>query len=189
MAMDKNEYLKNWRKLHPNYDKEYREKNIEKLREKEKKRSETPIGRAHYLLQAYNQKDKLHRRGKGDLTAQWIVENIFSKPCTHCGKEGWNVIGCNRLNNDLPHTMDNVEPCCKECNDKLQNLAQNKRVYQYTLDGVLVKVWESIKECVENGFARNCVWRACKGEYYCNKRKKMIHTDIYKGYRWSYTPL
>lgn len=44
--------------------------------------------RAVRLLTNYKTEDKKANRGKGDLTAQWIVENIFSKPCAHCGKTG-----------------------------------------------------------------------------------------------------
>lgn len=92
----------------------------------------TPNGRASSLLNAYNHKDEEYNRGKGDLTPEWIVENIFTKPCAHCGKTGWKIIGCNRLDNSKPHTMDNVEPCCKECNNNLAS--EEKRM---TL-GVLV---------------------------------------------------
>lgn len=73
--------------------------------------------RATMLLCEYNRADKRRNRGKGDLTTQWIVDNIFSKPCAHCGKTGWEVIGCNRLDNSKPHTKDNVEPCCRSCNN------------------------------------------------------------------------
>ena len=83
------------------------------------KYNKTPIGRAHNLISAYNQTDKKYKLGKGDLTAKWIVENIFSKPCAHCGESDWYKIGCNRLDNSKPHTMDNVEPCCSKCNKKL----------------------------------------------------------------------
>lgn len=81
--------------------------------------SKNPIIRAKKLISSYNASDREHFRGKGDLTAYWIIENIFSKPCAHCGKEGWDVIGCNRLDNNKPHSKENVEPCCKECNNKL----------------------------------------------------------------------
>ena len=87
---------------------------------------DTPKGRASSLLNAYNHKDLKQGRGKGNLTSQWIVDNILFKPCAHCGKKGWDVIGCNRLDNSKPHTMDNVEPCCKECNDMLAG----KGIYQ-----------------------------------------------------------
>lgn len=85
--------------------------------------------RAKGLLQAYNKEDIKRGRGKGDLTAQWIIDNIFSKPCVHCGKEGWQVIGCNRLDNSKPHTKDNVEPCCFECNIKLAAIESSKSNY------------------------------------------------------------
>lgn len=135
-----------------------------------------PIGRAAVLVAAYNQIDKTHGRGKGDLTAKWVAENILSKPCAHCGETDWHKIGCNRLDETKPHTKDNVEPCCKRCNDFLNN--PPKQVYQYTLDGKLVKTWESTRECARNGFNKADVILCCQGKY-----KK------HKGYRWSYTPL
>lgn len=99
--------------------KQYNKDNAERLKEYRKQYYQTPIGRASHLLGTYNRSDKKANRGQGDLTSEWIVERIFSQPCAHCGKEGWDVIGCNRLDNSLPHTMDNVEPCCFECNIKL----------------------------------------------------------------------
>lgn len=99
--------------------KDYYTKNIEHKRELERKYRKTPMGRASSLLKTYNKKDKFYKRGKGNLTAKWIVENIFSKPCTYCGITGWEIIGCNRKDNALPHTKDNVEPCCPQCNKRL----------------------------------------------------------------------
>lgn len=109
------------------YNKRWCQANIDKRLEQQKlinkrfyqKIKGTPIGRARILLGGYKQSDKLANRGNGDLTAEWIVENIFTKPCAHCGISGWEVIGCNRLDNDKPHTKDNVEPCCALCNSKL----------------------------------------------------------------------
>ena len=106
--------------------KEYYQANKDKIAEQKKEYRKTPMGRALHLLNRYNQSDREHNRGQGDLTAQWIVDNIFSQPCKHCGKEGWDVIGCNRIDNDKPHTMDNVEPCCFECNLKLAALNRKK---------------------------------------------------------------
>lgn len=137
-AERRREYNKQWRlenaEQKKEYNKRYRKDNVERIREQEKqyyqnnknKRlkqqkeyRQTPMGRASYLLSNYNKADKKYNRGKGDLTAKWIVERIFSQPCAHCGKTGWDIIGCNRLDNSKPHTMDNVEPCCLECNISL----------------------------------------------------------------------
>lgn len=142
----------------------------------------TPMERADNLLQSYNRKDKLYNRGKGDLTAKWIVEHIFSQPCAHCGKTGWDIIGCNRLDNSKPHTMDNVEPCCKECNDKLGAKQKtelfSKAIYQYDLDGNLVKTWTNVNVCNRNGYNKGNIYMCCIG-----KKKQ------YKGYIWSNKPL
>lgn len=53
-----------------------------------------------------------------------------------------------------------------------------KQVYQYTLDGELVHIWESTLECASNGFNQGHVAACCRGE-----EKK------HKGFRWSYKPL
>lgn len=96
-----------------------------------KEQHHNPTYRAKALLCNYNRIDTRSGRGKGDLTAQWIIDNIFSKPCAHCGKIGWDVIGCNRLDNSKPHTMDNVEPCCKDCNTKLAAEERQKYSSQF----------------------------------------------------------
>ena len=100
---------------------------IARRNDRRKWRETHPIeSRAVYLLSNYKRNDKRHNRGEGDLTSQWIIENIFTKPCVHCGKEGWQIIGCNRLDNSKPHTMDNVEPCCMDCNNELNYKERRK---------------------------------------------------------------
>ena len=99
--------------------KQYYNENREKILKQKRDYYSTQLGRAKGLISAYKEADKKANRGECTLTAEWIVENIFSKPCAHCGKTGWDVIGCNRLDNDKPHTSDNVEPCCLQCNIKL----------------------------------------------------------------------
>lgn len=121
------EYLKKYYSEHKDEirkkQNEYKRKHYQDNSTEEKKRTtewrrNTKLGRARSLLNAYNQSDEIRGRGKGDLTPKWIVENIFTKPCVHCGVTGWDVIGCNRLDNSKPHTKDNVEPCCFKCNLK-----------------------------------------------------------------------
>lgn len=82
--------------------------------------NKTQYGRALYLNNNYKRLDKKANRGECTLTAEWIVDNIFTQPCAHCGETDWTKIGCNRLDNTKPHTMDNVEPCCRSCNCKLK---------------------------------------------------------------------
>lgn len=117
-----NDYYQDNKDIYQKYYGKNRDKIIGKQKEYNLEYDHTPMGRAQSLLQSYKRADKNANRGKGDITAKWIVENIFSKPCSHCGIEGWKIIGCNRLDNSKPHTMDNVEPCCFKCNIALLNM-------------------------------------------------------------------
>lgn len=122
------EKMKEYRKKYNSENKElinergklYYAKHKTEFSERAKRYIKTKFGRATILLTRYNSADIEKGRGKGDLTAEWIVENIFTQPCPYCGETDWRKIGCNRIDNSKPHTMDNVEPCCGECNIKLR---------------------------------------------------------------------
>ena len=107
------------------------------LTERAKEYYNTKLGRARALLRNYNEKDKEAGRGVGNLTPEWIVENIFSKPCAHCGEKDWHNIGCNRIDNDLPHTPDNVEPCCFNCNIKQLKMERSENGKYKQIKGAL----------------------------------------------------
>ena len=99
--------------------KQYRQNNKDAIAERQKQYYQTPNGRASSLVSGYRRADKNANRGECTLTAQWIIDNIFTQPCHYnCGETDWRKMGCDRINNDLPHTMDNVVPCCEECNKK-----------------------------------------------------------------------
>ena len=83
-----------------------------------KEYNKTPMGRAVRLVAKYKQSDKKYNRGECTLTAKWVVDNIFPKPCIYCGESDWKKLGCDRIDNSKPHTPDNVVPCCEECNKK-----------------------------------------------------------------------
>lgn len=118
----KRESRRRWRKANPEYQAEYYQNNKEKIAEQKAEYQaeyrSTPKGRAGSLLSIYKQSDKRYNRGECTLTADWIVENIFSQYCHYCGETDWKELGCDRIDNNLPHTPDNVVPCCCECNKK-----------------------------------------------------------------------
>lgn len=153
----------------------------EEMLEHQKEYRNTPMGRAVRLSNNYKHADENAGRGESTLTAQWIVDNIFSKPCAHCGKTGWDIVGCNRLNDDLPHTPDNVEPCCEECNKNLEYKKRKRQINQYDLNGNLIKTWNSLFDVVDNGFARSIIIDCCNNKY---KTKK--GSNIYKNCVWQY---
>lgn len=99
---------------------EYYQNNKEKILEQIAAYRLTPFGRASNLVGTYKQNDERYNRGECTLTPEWIVEHIFNEPCHYCGKPDWHELGCDRIDNSLPHTPDNVVPCCWECNIKKQ---------------------------------------------------------------------
>lgn len=152
----------------------------------------TKNGRAHSLLGAYKQNDKKYDRGECTLTPEWIIENIFSKPCAHCGESDWAKIGCNRLDDSKPHTPDNVEPCCEKCNNKLAREYYkkqfSKQVFQYSLDGKLVGVYESARVAAEKtGSNQGSLCACCRGGRI--NKGKWEAAKTHNGYIWSYKPL
>lgn len=135
MAKDRKEYLHQWylknreKKLEQNkkwcegnkekreeYLKNYYQENKEEILSKQSDYHKTQKGRAVVLCADYRTEDKLRGRGESTLTADWVVENIFSKPCHYCGETDWTKLGADRIDNSKPHTPDNVVPCCLHCN-------------------------------------------------------------------------
>lgn len=102
--------------------------------EYQKKYSKTQMGRAQRQYQQYKHMDK--RNGFGeviDFDAKWIVDNIYTKPCAHCGETDWHKLGCNRLDNSKPHIINNVESCCFNCNCVLNGINSAERIKKYGL--------------------------------------------------------
>ena len=58
---------------------------------------------------------------------------------------------------------------------------RSKKVYQHTLDGKLINIWESINECKRNGHSSGSVSACCRNSYLREGN------NVYKGYIWSYT--
>ena len=72
--------------------------------------------------------------------------------------------------NPLNNNVDNLEWCTQGYNinygTRNQRAASNisKSVNQYTLNGELIKTWESAMEAERNGYNRQCICLCCKGK-------------------------
>lgn len=90
---------------------------------------------------------------------------------------GYTVVH-HKDHNPSNNSVENLEWISEEDHRKVHGIG-NKNVYQYTLDGELVKIWESARSIErEIGFSQGHVSDCCRGR-----------TQKYKGYRWSYNPL
>ena len=66
----------------------------------------------------------------------------------------------------------------------------SKKVFQYTIDNKLVKVYSSIREASrETNFSFNGIRCCCNGGFFSKTRNKWVCCKTFKGYKWSYNPL
>lgn len=135
--MTKNEYIERhgeeaWER-HQEYARKYYQEHKEELKERARKYNKehkeelkeyhreyykTLKGRSIHLALVHRQ----HDQDKGfdtsrNITAEWILENIFSgQKCIYCGESNWKKLGVDRINNELGHTPENCICSCWECN-------------------------------------------------------------------------
>jgi len=121
-----------------------------------------------------NGNEKLHTVHR--LVATAFIENPDNLPCINHKDE-------DKTNN----VVSNLEWCSYSYNinygthnqrvseSQRNNPKLSKKVLQLTLDGVLVREWESVNECHRNGFDKGHVSACCLGK-----------SKTHKGYRWCY---
>jgi hypothetical protein len=124
-----NEYKLNWHTVRNRYykkEKNYTNKEILFAREKIKRTitdykllSELKIrNKISKMLSSYKHKDMVNNK-TFNLTFDFFKNNIISMPCSYCGST--ENIGCDRINNNLGHTIENVIPACHICNTARNN--------------------------------------------------------------------
>ena len=127
IAERKAEYYQNHKAEIAEYNAKYNQEHKDEKAEYDAKRYSTKEGRASNLIRKHKLEDKKRGRGDIDLTVPWFVRNIYTK-CIYCGETDWKKLGCDRIDNSLPHTMENVVPCCVDCNKK-RGLKQFEQFY------------------------------------------------------------
>lgn len=131
------------------------------------------------FLNGYKKMKLIHR-----LVAEAFIENPNNYPQINHKNEKkdenyvenleWCTQAYNNVFNDRAKKAgENIR---KALAGKIPKANPPKKVYQYSLDGELIKIWDSKAECVRNGF--NHVSECCNGKRNQNK-----------GYKWSYKPL
>jgi hypothetical protein len=99
--------------------------------------------KASKMIASYKCKDYKNGTDICDIDIDWMIDNILTKKCIYCGDN--KRIGCDRIDNKLGHTKNNVVPCCIECNTARNNM------FSFEEMKVLGKTIREIKQNRANG--------------------------------------
>lgn len=85
--------------------------------------------------------------------------------------------------------MDNVEPCCYECNRK-KWYEEYKQVYQHTIDKELIAIYPNVFQASkETKISNSQIYHCCNGGYFNKSKNKWININQAGGFIWSLNPL
>ena len=123
-----------WKHEHPDYEKQRLQKIKESEPPKEKPKGErhdyhkqyyaTKQGRAARIVNTNNKDDR--RNGldsTNNVDRSWVERFILGEDsrCVYCGTMDWTRLGCDRIDNNKPHTADNIVCACSKCNARRQD--------------------------------------------------------------------
>lgn len=110
--------------------------------------------------------------GKGNGDKMFVINHLDENKHNNCLE---NLELTNQKENN------NYGTRVQRMADSQRNRHGSKKVYQFTFDGKLVKIWPSTAECGRNGYNEGHVAACCRGV------KVGTYRNVYKGFIWSYT--
>lgn len=122
----------------------------------------------------------LYEKGKREihlvhrLVAEAFIPNTSNLP---------EINHKNKIKTD--NRIENLEWCDRKYNNEFSKIQtkltekKKKQVYQYSLDGELIAIWPSLRECeIKTGFKESGISNCCIGK-----------RETHKGFKWSYEKL
>lgn len=146
-----------------------------------------PSNNRGYKYVVFSVENKRNTKKVHRLVAEAFIPNPQNKPY---------IDHINTIKDD--NRAENLRWCTPKENSNneltiehsLGHITHRNTVYQYALDGELIRTYDSALEAARiNGYRQSAISKCCVGGYYCKTRGKWINCETYKGYRWSYEPL
>ena len=108
-----------WRKENKEELKEYRQdynlENSNEIKDSRKTYAQSPKGRFGTYKHAAKQNKRSFELTLVDHFIPGAPNTYWQKPCTYCD-DAIATVGLDRIDNDKGYTVDNVVPCCVDCN-------------------------------------------------------------------------
>lgn len=158
------------------------------------------IGGGGYCFVILCKDGKHHIKKVHRLVAEAFIPNPDNKPCIdHCNTIRTDNRSCNlrwvtyKENSNNPMTLQHNSEGQKgkivagktraKISETLKgrkpkNMIPPKSIFQYTKDGVLVKVWESGAECGRSGYNKGNISKCCQGL-----------RETADGYKWTFNEI
>jgi len=103
----------------------------------------------------YRKKDKVL-----DYSVSEFIDRIYNGHCEYCGSTEHQTLGLDRIDNDMPHLLNNTNVCCELCNttrghrfDVIQMKRIGKLIKSFNMNGWRVMNEKSLlkmKESINN---------------------------------------
>lgn len=138
-------------------DKRWKDSHKEERKKYNEQYYNTLTGRAKQMIHHYVRADKLANRigdelPKDYIDVEWVMEQI-QNGCTYkdvCGTTDWRKTGLNRIDVTLPHTKTNCEPCCWDCNKRIEYERKKKLIDQIDcVTGEVIASFPSVNDAAK----------------------------------------
>lgn len=187
----------------PFYGKHHTEETIEKLKnrvitdETRKKISEAAKGRPsafkgkHHTEETKKRLSEIKKGRHFSIATEFISDRVKGEKNPMFGKHHSEETKKKISESRKGKTSGEKNPMFGRKRNDIAEL-RGKKVYQYSLDKVLIKIWDSASDAArELGFNRGGIKDCCHRGRFQNYKgeKKWYNVTNYKGYIWSYKPL
>lgn len=140
-----------------------------------------------HILKQIEHGDYIHVFLYVDKIGKWFEVHQLVAKAFIPNPNGYDVVH-HKNHNSLDNRVENLEWMLKNKHAEMHSKSRIKKtVYQYTIDGKLVKIWASCGEAAKVlNYNESAISTCCRGRRFEKRTNKWVNSFTYKGYKWSY---